>query len=122
MRTCCLENVLYNLGLHHSKQLFSLAKTDFYSTHFLLDSTRNAPKILDALNKYHIYADEVYAMSEDSSYDRQHKKLRKSEPTNLTPVTIMVVDTISAVRSRQLLRVLGMVHAWVAQKLLNLTF
>jgi hypothetical protein len=45
-------------------------------------------------------------MSEDSSDDRQHKKAKKSVPTNLTPVTIMVVDTISAVRSRKLLKVL----------------
>ena len=33
-------------------------------------------------------------------------KSKNSVPTNLTPVTIMVVDTISAVRSRKLLRVL----------------
>jgi hypothetical protein len=45
-------------------------------------------------------------MSEDSSDDRQHKQAKKSVPTNLTPVTIMVVDTISAVRSRKLLKVL----------------
>ncbi len=75
-------------------------KTDFYSTHILPDSTRNALKSLDALNKHHIYADELYAMSQDSSDDRQHKKPKKSVPTNLTPVTIMVIDTISAVRSR----------------------
>ncbi len=45
-------------------------------------------------------------MSEDSSDDRQHKKAKKSVPTNLTPVTNLVVDTISAVRSRKLLKVL----------------
>ena len=84
----------------------SLAKTDFYSTNNLLDSARNAPKSLHATNKCHIYADDVYAMSKDSSDDRQHKKAKKYVPTNLTPVTIMVVDTISVVKSRKLLRVL----------------
>jgi hypothetical protein len=31
----------------------------------------------------------MYAMSKDSSDDRQHKKAKKSVPTKLTPVTIM---------------------------------
>ncbi len=77
-------------------------KTDFRNTNIPLDSTRNAPKQSHATTKCHIYADDVYAMSEDSSDDRQHKKAKKSVPTNLTPVTIMIVDTISAVRSRKL--------------------
>ncbi len=84
----------------------SLMRTNFCNTIILLDSTRNAPKQPYATTKCHIYADEVYAMSEDSSDDRQHKKAKKSVPTNLTPVTIMVVDTISGVRSRKLLKVL----------------
>ncbi len=84
----------------------NLAKTDFYNTNIPLDSTRNAPKQSHATTEYHIYADDVYAMSEDSSDDRQHKKAKKFVPTNLTHVTIMVVDTISAVRSRKLLKVL----------------
>jgi hypothetical protein len=81
-------------------------RTDFHNTIIPLDSTRNAPKRSYATTKCHVYADEVYAMSEDSSDDRQRKKAKKSVPTNLTPVTIMVVDTISAVRSRKLLKVL----------------
>jgi hypothetical protein len=76
-------------------------KTDFYNTNILLDSTRNTPKSLHATNKCHIYDDDEYARSEDSSGDRHHKKSKKSVSTNLTPVTIMVVDTISAVRSLQ---------------------
>ncbi len=83
-----------------------LTKTDCYNTIIPIDSTRNVPKRPYATTTCHIYADEVYAMSEDSSDDRQHKKAKKSVPTNLTPVTIMVVDTISAVRSRKLLKVL----------------
>ena len=90
----------YELEIHSRKQLSSLTRTDFRNTNIPLDSTRNAPKRSHATNECHIYADDVYAMSEDSSDDRQHKKAKKSVPTNLTPVTIMVVDTISAVRSR----------------------
>ena len=84
----------------------SLTRTDFRNTIIPLDSTRNAPKRPYATTACHIYAADVYAMSENSSDDRQHKKAKKSVPTNLTPVTIMVVDTISAVRSRKLLKVL----------------
>jgi hypothetical protein len=86
--------------------LSSLTRTDFRDTNIPLDSTRNTPKQSHATAKCHIYAGDVYAISEDSSDDRKHKKAKKSVPTNLTPVTIMVVDTISAVRSRKLLKVL----------------
>ncbi len=72
--THCLEHVLYNfeydLEIHHRKQLSSLVKSDFYNTNIPLDSTRNAPKRVHATNECHIYADDVYAMSEDSSDDR----------------------------------------------------
>ncbi len=47
LHTNCLENLLYNLGLDHSKQLSILSKTDFYSTNITPDSTRNTPKDLD---------------------------------------------------------------------------
>jgi hypothetical protein len=50
--------------------------------------------------------DEVYAITEDNDSDKEVKKPKKTVPPNLTPVTIMVVDTISSVRSRTLLRVL----------------
>jgi hypothetical protein len=50
--------------------------------------------------------DEVYAIAEDSDNDKEVDKPKKTVPQNLTPVTIMVVDTISSVRSRTLLRVL----------------
>ena len=45
-------------------------------------------------------------MSESSSKGRQNNNPQQSAPTNLTPVTIMVVDTIFAIKSRKLLRVL----------------
>ncbi len=58
-------------------------RTDFRNTIIPLDSTRNAPKRPYATTTCHIYADEVYAMSEDSSDDRQHKKAKKSVPTSV---------------------------------------
>jgi hypothetical protein len=50
--------------------------------------------------------DEVYAISEDNGSGKEVDKPKETVPQNLTPVTIMVVDTISSVRLRRLLRVL----------------
>jgi hypothetical protein len=50
--------------------------------------------------------DEAYAISQDNGSDKEMDKPKKTVPQNLTPVTIMVVDTISSVRSRRLLKVL----------------
>jgi hypothetical protein len=50
--------------------------------------------------------DEEYAISEDNHSDKEAGKPKKNVPQNLTPVTIMVVDTISSVRSRRLLNIL----------------
>jgi hypothetical protein len=50
--------------------------------------------------------DKVYAISEDNGSDKEVDKPTKNVPQNLTPVTIMVVDTISSVRSRRLLKIL----------------
>ncbi len=50
--------------------------------------------------------DEVYAISEDYGSDNKVDKPKKNVPQNLTPVTFMVVDTISSVRSRRLLKIL----------------
>jgi hypothetical protein len=49
-------------------------------------------------------ADEVYAITEDNDSDKEMDKPKKTVHQNLTPVMIMVVDTISSVRSRTLLR------------------
>jgi hypothetical protein len=50
--------------------------------------------------------DKVYAIAEVSNNDKEVEKPKKTVPQNLTPVTIMVVDTISSpVKSRTLLRV-----------------
>jgi hypothetical protein len=50
--------------------------------------------------------DEVYAISEDNDSNKEVDKSKKNVPQNLTPVTIMVVDTIFSVRSRRLLKIL----------------
>jgi hypothetical protein len=49
--------------------------------------------------------DEVYAISKDNGSDKEVDEPKKNVPQNLTPVTIMVVDTISSVRSRRLLKI-----------------
>jgi hypothetical protein len=49
--------------------------------------------------------DEVYTISEYGS-DKEVDKPKKNVPQNLTPVTIMVVDTISSVSTRRLLKIL----------------
>jgi hypothetical protein len=50
--------------------------------------------------------DEVYAISEDNRCDKEVDKPKKNVPHNLTPVTIMVADTISSFRSRRLMKIL----------------
>ncbi len=80
-------------------------KTDHCSTNFSLGSTRKAPKILNESSMLETSADEVYAISEDNGSNKEVDKPKKNVPQNLTPVTIMVVDTISSVRSRRLLKI-----------------
>jgi hypothetical protein len=50
--------------------------------------------------------DEAYAISEDNGSDKEVDKPKKNAPQSLTPVKIMVVDTISSVRSRTFLKIL----------------
>ncbi len=83
----------------HSKLLSSLTKTDHCSKKFSLGYTRKAPKNLNESSMLETCADEVYAISEDDGSDKEVDKPKKNIPQNLTPVTIMVVDTISSVRS-----------------------
>jgi hypothetical protein len=89
-----------------SKQLSSLTKTDHYSTNFSLGSTTKAPKMLNESSMLETCTDEVCAISEDNGSDKEVDKPKKNVPQNLTTVTIMVVDTISSVRSRRLLKIL----------------
>ncbi len=79
---------------------------DYCSTNFNYGFTRNAPKMLNESSMLETCTDEVYAIAEVSNNYKEVDKPKKTVPQNLTPVTIMVVDTISSMRSRTLLRVL----------------
>jgi hypothetical protein len=81
-------------------------KTDHCSTNFSLGSTRKAPKMLNESSMLETCTDEAYVISEDNGSDKAVDKPTKTVPENLTTVTIMVVDTISSVRSRRLLKIL----------------
>ncbi len=100
------EILQYEVDLQHSKQSSSFTKMDYCSTNFNSGSTRNAPKMPSESSMLETCTDEVYAVAEVSDNDKEVDKPKKTVPQNLTPVTIMVVDTISSVRSRTLLRVL----------------
>jgi hypothetical protein len=86
--------------------LSSLTKTDHCITNFSLGSSRKAPKMLNDSSMLITCTDEAYATSEGNGSDKEVVKTKKNVPQNLTPVTIMVVDTISSVRSRRLLKIL----------------
>jgi hypothetical protein len=81
-------------------------KTDYCSTDFNSGSTRNAPKMPNESSMLETCTNEVYVIAEVSDDDKELDKPKKTDPQNITPVTIIVVDTISSVRSRTLLRVL----------------
>ncbi len=106
VHTKYLEIIRYKSGLTRSKQLSSLTKTDHCSTNFSLGSTRKAPKMLNESPMLETWTEEVYAISEDDGSDKEVDKPKKNVPQNFTPVTIMVVDTISSVGSRRLLKIL----------------
>ena len=101
-----LEIVWYKSGLHHSKQLSSLKTADTYGTISMVASTGNAPKSTSTQTECHIVSDEVYTnLVQLSTKEAMDIKSNKNSPKQLTPVTIMVVDTIFSVKSRILLKV-----------------
>jgi hypothetical protein len=109
--TGSLENMLYkmstDIGLQNSKELSSLKKTNTYSAILMIDSTGNAPKSTHTQTVHYIFADDVYTNLEQiSTKEAIDTNSNKNIPKQLTPVTTMVVDTISSVKSRILLRVL----------------
>ncbi len=70
-------------------------------------SNGNALKKLSTQPICHIDTDEVYTNLEQSNAkEAMDVKSNKNSPKQLTPVTIMVVGTISSVKSRILLKVL----------------
>ena len=83
-----------------------LVTIDTLNTTNNLESTRNALKTLNARNTHYKNIVDVYAMSEHDGSKAAVKKSLKNVSNNLTPVTIMVVDTISSVKSRIFLKVL----------------
>jgi hypothetical protein len=68
-------------------------------------TTGNAPNNLKVINNT---VEDAYAISEENSDEQGTVNKINVLPnqSNLTPITIMVVDTISAVKSRRLLKVL----------------
>ncbi len=106
-----LETVLYKTStkveLQISNELSSLKAIDFYGTISTEKSTGNAPKNISTQSACHIITDELYTNLEQSNAkDAMDIESNKNSPKQLTPVTIMVVDTISSVKSRNLLKVL----------------
>jgi len=67
-------------------------------------TTGNAPNNLEIISNI---VEDAYAISEENSEEQGiiHKINVLPNQSNLTPITIMVVDTISAVKSRRLLKV-----------------
>ncbi len=109
--TDSLENVLYktstDIGLQNSKELFGLQMTDTYSMISMVNSTVNAPKSTSTQPVHCIFADDVYTnLEQGNAKEAMDINSNKNIPKQLTPVTIMVVDTISSVKSRILLKVL----------------
>ena len=101
-----LEIIGYEVDLHHSKQLSSFMKTDCCSSNFNSGSTRNTPIILNELHICKTDSEETYAIYKDNGSDNKVEQIKKVVSQKLTPVTILVVDTISSVRSRRQLKVL----------------
>jgi hypothetical protein len=62
----------------------------------MVDSTGNAPKSTSTQTVRNVVTDEVYAnLVQLSAKEAMDIKSNKNSPKQLTPVTIMVVDTIS---------------------------
>jgi hypothetical protein len=87
--------------------LSSLKTADIYGTISRVDFTGNAPKSTSSQAVHYIFADDVCTNLEQiSAKEAIDVNFNKNIQKQLTPVTIMVVDTISSVKSRILLKVL----------------
>jgi hypothetical protein len=109
--TNSLETVVYetstNIGLQNSNKLSSLKTADLYGTMSTADSPGNAPKSPSTQPVHHIVIDNVYTnLVQLSTKEAMDNKSNKNSPKQLTPVTIMGVDTIFSLKSRILLKVL----------------
>jgi hypothetical protein len=101
-----LGSVQYkNLEILTNKQLSRITNSDFKGTNSSMFSTGNAPKDLIIDQCY--MADHIDDKSKIDSKKRKKNSIPDSpQNRNLTPVTIMVSESIGAVRSRKLLKVL----------------
>jgi hypothetical protein len=73
----------------------------------MVDSIGEAPKSTSTQTVRYIFADDAYTNSKQiTAKEAMDINSNKNIPKQLTPVTIMVVDTISSVKSRILLKVL----------------
>jgi hypothetical protein len=73
----------------------------------MVDSTGNAPNSTSTRLVHYIFADDVYTNLEKiSAKEAIDICSNRKVPKQLTPVTIMVVDTNPSVKSRILLKVL----------------
>ncbi len=101
-----LESVQYdNAEILTSKKLSRIMNSDFNGTNSLKFSTGNAPKNLIIGQCY--MADHIDAKSKIDSKKRTRNSFPDNpQSRNITPVTIMIADSIGAVRSRKLLKVL----------------
>jgi hypothetical protein len=107
MRTKYLEIIRYESGLQNSNELSSLNTAETYCTISMVASTGNAPKSTSTQTVRNIVTDEVYTnLVQISAKETMDIKSNNNSPKQLTPVTIKVVDTISSVKSRILLKVL----------------
>jgi hypothetical protein len=85
-----------------------LKTADTYGTISMVDSTANAPNSTSTLPVCYIFANEVCTNLEQTcAKEAMDINSNKNSQKQLTPVTIMVVDTItiSSVKSRILLKV-----------------
>ncbi len=101
-----LEILQYEVDLHHSKHLSSFTKMDCCSTNFNSSSTRNTTTISNESHICKTDTEETYAIYKDNGSNNKVEPTKKVISQKLTPVTILVVNTISSVRSRRLLKVL----------------
>ena len=109
-RTAACTNLKENvqckkLGILNSNQLSGIENLDSSSTNPTVFSTGNAPKNLHVHNCY--MAEALEPEPEPINRKKETNSASSTSPTrNLTPVTIMVADTIGTVRSRRLLKIL----------------
>jgi len=101
------KNVLYENVMRNRKQLSRITNSDLVSNCSAITSTGNAPKntILDQCFMAESIDDNIAVNSRKRKRDESKIDIPPSTK-KLTPVTIMVTDTIGTVKSRKLLKVL----------------